>query len=64
MMRGDMYTGAVAADLREARAHGISGVPHHLIDGRHGVSGAQSTEGFSDALTRAWADAQTVSSGS
>jgi predicted DsbA family dithiol-disulfide isomerase len=64
MMRGDMYSDAVAADLREARAHGIGGVPHHLIDGRHGVSGAQSTEGFSDALTRAWADAQTVSSGS
>ena len=64
MMRGDMYTDAVATDLREARGHGIGGVPYYLFDGRHGVSGAQPTESFSEALTRAWADAIAVSPGS
>jgi len=62
MLRGEMFEDAVGADRRAAREHGIGGVPYYLIDNRHGVSGAQSTESFSSALTRAWADAQAVSS--
>ena len=41
---------AVAADIAQARAYGISGVPFFVIDGRYGLSGAQSPETFADAL--------------
>ena len=55
VLRGDVYADAVEADLHEARRHGILGVPHYLFDGNHAVSGAQPTEVFAAALTRAWA---------
>ncbi|WP_020172372.1 DsbA family protein [Gordonia polyisoprenivorans] len=44
------YADAVAADIAQARAYGISGVPFFVIDGRYGLSGAQSPETFADAL--------------
>jgi predicted DsbA family dithiol-disulfide isomerase len=56
VLRGDAYTDAVAADLREARGHGIGGVPHYLFDGRSAVSGAQPAALFTKALTQAWVD--------
>jgi predicted DsbA family dithiol-disulfide isomerase len=48
------YAEAVRADNEQARAHGASGVPFFVIDNRHGVSGAQPTDIFAEALTRAW----------
>ena len=63
VLQSDMYEEAVGADLRAARQHGIGGVPFYLLDDRFGVSGAQPTESFSSALTRAWADAQAASFG-
>ena len=61
ILRGDTYTDTVAADLREARGHGIGGVPHYLLDDRLAVSGAQPAELFGKALTRAWTDARVAS---
>ena len=58
VLRGDLYTDAVAVDLREARRHRISGVPHCLFDGRYGVSGAQPTKIFTEVLARGLADAR------
>jgi predicted DsbA family dithiol-disulfide isomerase len=49
----DAYVDAVAVDVREARSLGVSGVPFFVI-GRYGVSGAQATEVFGEALARAW----------
>ena len=57
VLRGDRYADAVAADLRDARGLGVTGVPYYLLDHRHAVSGAQPAELFTEALTRAWADA-------
>ena len=62
VLRGDTYDDAVAADLREARRHGISGVPYYLFDHRLAVSGAQPPELFTKALTQAWSDAHVASS--
>ena len=59
---GNAYADAVAADLREARGHGIGGVPYYLFDHRHGVSGAQPAEVFTSALTQAWTDSRMASS--
>jgi predicted DsbA family dithiol-disulfide isomerase len=45
-----IYAGAVEQDSATARAYGISGVPFYVIDGRYGVSGAQSPETFAETL--------------
>ena len=45
---------AVAEDLREAKSLGITGVPFFVIDGRYGISGAQQTDVFGQALARVW----------
>ncbi|NDK89994.1 DsbA family oxidoreductase [Gordonia desulfuricans] len=46
------YAEAVDADLDQARAYGITGVPFFVLDGRYGVSGAQSPEVFAGALRK------------
>jgi predicted DsbA family dithiol-disulfide isomerase len=43
----------VRADEQLAAQHGIGGVPFFAIDGRYGVSGAQSSEVILEALTAA-----------
>jgi len=50
------YSAAVAADIDQAIAYGISGVPFYVIDGRYGVSGAQSPDLFAQALAQAAAE--------
>ncbi len=53
VLAGDAYADAVAADMREARALGVNGVPFFVIDRRFGVSGAQATDVFAQTLARA-----------
>jgi predicted DsbA family dithiol-disulfide isomerase len=50
------YAPAVQADIDQARAYGISGVPFYVVDGRYGISGAQAPETFAAALAQAAAD--------
>ena len=50
------YADAVQADIDQARAYGISGVPFYVVDRKLGVSGAQPTEVFSQVLERARAE--------
>jgi predicted DsbA family dithiol-disulfide isomerase len=57
----DAYVAAVAADVNEARMLGVGGVPFFVIDRRYGVSGAQATEVFSEALVRAWEETEPAS---
>ena len=54
------YAGDVQADLAQAVAYGIRGVPFFVIDGRYGVSGAQAPEVFADALTQVSAEQATA----
>lgn len=49
------YAGAVAADVAQATAYGISGVPFFVIDGKYGVSGAQPAAAFASVLAEAQA---------
>lgn len=49
----ETYRDAVHADIAQARAYGISGVPFYVIDERIGVSGAQDPALFADALRQA-----------
>jgi predicted DsbA family dithiol-disulfide isomerase len=57
VLAGDGYADAVAADVRQARAYGATGVPFFVVDQSYGVSGAQPVEVFAQVLDRAWADA-------
>jgi predicted DsbA family dithiol-disulfide isomerase len=56
------YTDAIKDDVQQARAYGANGVPFFVINERYGISGAQPTEAFAGALSRAWADHGTVAS--
>ena len=51
---------AVRADLDEARAIGVTGVPFFVLDRRLAVSGAQSADVFTSALGQAWAESGLV----
>lgn len=44
------YLPAVKADVAQARAYGINGVPFYVFEGKYGVSGAQETATFSQVL--------------
>lgn len=55
VLASDEFLDAVRADQDEAAQLGVRGVPFFVIEGRFGVSGAQSAEAFAQALTRAWA---------
>lgn len=57
VLDGHKYADEVRADERQARAHGISGVPFFVIDRRFGVSGAQPPEVLLEALRRAHVEA-------
>lgn len=48
----------VRADLQEARALGVTGVPFFVLNRTYGISGAQPTELFAQALEQAWAEHQ------
>lgn len=50
------YVDAVRADEAQAASYGINGVPFYVLDGRYGVSGAQSPDVFLSALQQVEAD--------
>lgn len=50
VLAGEEYEAEVAADIQQARTYGATGVPFVVIDGKYGISGAQPTEVFSQAL--------------
>jgi 1-deoxy-D-xylulose 5-phosphate reductoisomerase len=53
-LASDDYAEDVRADEARAAAFGISGVPFFVIDERFGVSGAQPSNVFLEALQSAW----------
>jgi predicted DsbA family dithiol-disulfide isomerase len=55
VLDGDAWADEARQDEAQARELGISGVPFFVLDMRLGVSGAQSTELFGQALDQAWA---------
>ena len=44
------------ADLNQARAYGITGVPFFVINEKYAISGAQPESVFAEALGKAWAE--------
>ncbi|MBC7441131.1 MAG: DsbA family oxidoreductase [Ramlibacter sp.] len=50
------FLAAVKADVAQAAAYGIQGVPFFVIDGKYGISGAQDPATFAQALSQAQAE--------
>ena len=53
-LAGDSQSAGVRADLARAREVGVRGVPFFLLDGKYGVSGAQSADSLLDVLEQVW----------
>lgn len=49
-LESDTHADAVQADIAQATAYGIRGVPFFVIDGQYAISGAQNPETFTAAL--------------
>jgi len=60
LLEGDGYAEDVRADESLARSYGIGGVPFFVLDDRYGISGAQPTELFAQALQQAWSERQPI----
>jgi predicted DsbA family dithiol-disulfide isomerase len=60
VLASDEYSGDVRSDIAQARALGATGVPFFVIDSKYGISGAQPTETFLQALRAAWTEANSA----
>lgn len=56
VLASDAYADAVRADVAQARAYNVGGVPFFVLAGRYAVSGAQPVELFVEALARVRAE--------
>jgi predicted DsbA family dithiol-disulfide isomerase len=54
MLAGDAFTQEVRRDIYEARQIGVRGVPFFVLNEKYGISGAQPTEVFLQALNQVW----------
>ena len=52
-LQSGKFADAVTADIDQARAYGITGVPFFVIDGKFGLSGAQDSSTFLEVLNKA-----------
>jgi predicted DsbA family dithiol-disulfide isomerase len=55
-LESSRYADDVTADMAQARAYGIDGVPFYVVDGRYGVSGAQDPAVFVQVLDQVVAE--------
>jgi predicted DsbA family dithiol-disulfide isomerase len=60
VLAGEEFKDEVEADIAQARAYGATGVPFFVIDNKYGISGAQPTEVFAQAVRQAWTESHTV----
>ncbi|HWH26811.1 MAG TPA: DsbA family oxidoreductase [Pseudolysinimonas sp.] len=56
VLESEEFLPAVKADVAQARAYGINGVPFFVINGQYGVSGAQDPATFLEVLTKVASD--------
>jgi predicted DsbA family dithiol-disulfide isomerase len=55
-LESEEYGAAVKADVAQAAAYGIQGVPFFVFEGKYGVSGAQASDTFTQVLTKVAAE--------
>ncbi len=56
VLNSNDYADAVEKDIYEARQIGLRAVPYFVFNDRYAVSGAQATETFLGALSKAWGE--------
>lgn len=56
VLEASTYLADVKADVALAQGYGIQGVPFFVIDGKYGISGAQSPSAFTNVLNKARSD--------
>ncbi len=56
VLGSDRFAQAVRDDEAQARAYGVQGVPFFVVDGRYGISGAQSPDVVLQTLQTAWSE--------
>jgi predicted DsbA family dithiol-disulfide isomerase len=54
VLEGDVYSANVRADVQRAMSIGVRGVPFFVFAEKYGVSGAQRTDVFLQALEQTW----------
>jgi predicted DsbA family dithiol-disulfide isomerase len=54
VLNSDQYTDAVNEDIDQAQQIGVQGVPFFVLDRKYAVSGAQESDTFLGALTKAY----------
>jgi predicted DsbA family dithiol-disulfide isomerase len=60
VLESGAYGDVVESDQRTVQGYGVSGVPFFVIGGRYGVSGAQETKIFAQALQQAWDESAAI----
>ena len=60
VLTDETYRADVKADVAQAVAYGIQGVPFFVIDGTYGVSGAQDATTFTQVLERARTEREAI----
>ena len=60
VLSNETYLAEVKADVAQAVAYGIQGVPFFVIDGTYGVSGAQDATTFTKVLERAQTEREAI----
>ena len=60
VLTDETYLTEVKADVAQAAAYGIQGVPFFVIDGTYGVSGAQDATTFTKVLERAHTEREAI----
>lgn len=58
VLAGDAYADAVREDEETAARIGVQGVPFFVLEGKYGISGAQETSTFTEALTQVWQESR------
>ncbi|SHG66289.1 protein disulfide-isomerase [Flavobacterium micromati] len=61
VLHSDTYAKEVAADILEAQAIGVQGVPFYVFDNKYSVSGAQHVDTFISTLEKVWHEGNFVS---
>jgi predicted DsbA family dithiol-disulfide isomerase len=59
-LEAEAFLGDVKADVAQAQAYGIQGVPFFVIDGKYGVSGAQDATAFTNMLEQVQSEREEV----
>lgn len=60
VLESDAFGDVVEADQRTVQGYGVSGVPFFVIGGRYGISGAQESKVFAQALRQAWDESAAI----